>query len=214
MEQLALGALGGALLASNPANRGARVAARSTGLALIVYAASPILDRLIRAAGTRRRQVAFHSSIEIARPLPAVFAFFKDFENLPRVVGFVRSVADYQDGRSHWEAYGVGGRLLAWDMVVTKYVPNTVIGFESVPQSVVDVRVQLRFSLVSASRTRLEVETYFTPAATGFAEALLALLAVANERRLRAELDHVRFYLESVLPEESAPAAAAEREEP
>ena len=207
LEQVALGALGGALLAANPEHRGARSVARAAGLALIVYAASPLIGRVIRAAGARRRQVALRSAIEVDRPLPAVFAFFKDFENLPRVMGALRSVVDYQDGRSHWRAYTMAGNLVEWDVVVTKYVPNTVIGWESVPNSVVDVRVQLRFSPVSATRTRLDVEAYFSPATTGLSDALRALIAPGNERRLKSELDHVRFYLESVLPEESPTAA-------
>lgn len=209
LEHLALGALGGALLASNPEGRGARAIVRGAALALVVLAASPILDRLIRSAGTRRRRIALRSSIEVDRPLPAVFAFFKDFENLPRVLGDVHSVLDYQDGRSHWQAYTPAGRLIEWDVVVTKYVPNTVIGFESVPNSAVDVRTLLRFSPVTATRTRIDVETYFAPEMSGFADSLRALIAVANERRLKSELDHIRFYLESVLPEESAPATSA-----
>jgi uncharacterized membrane protein len=166
---------------------------------------------VIRAAGARRRRVALRSSIEVDRPLPAVFAFFKDFENLPRVVGALRSVTDYQDGRSHWQAYTLAGQVIEWDVVVTKYVPNTVIGWESTRTSPVDVRAQLRFTPVSATRTRIEVEVYFAPAATGLADAIRAFIAVANERRLKAELDHVRFYLESVLPEESPTAETVAR---
>jgi uncharacterized membrane protein len=206
LEQLALGALGGALLSANPQNRGARAVVRGAGLALIALAASPYLLRLIRIAGTRRRRVAMRSSIEVDRPLPAVFAFFKDFENLPRVVGSLRSVVDHQDGRSHWEAYTIGGHVVEWDVVVTKYVPNTVIGWESVPGSPVDVRAQLRFTPVTATRTRMDVEVYFSPPSSGLADALRALVVMANEPRLKAELDHVRFYLESVLPEESPTA--------
>jgi uncharacterized membrane protein len=208
LEHVALGALGGALLAAKPEHRGARTLVRGAGLALVAYAAAPIVSHLIRAAATRRRRVALRSSIEVDRPLPAVFAFFKDFENLPRVVGSLRSVVDYQDGRSHWQAYTPAGQLIEWDVVVTKYVPNSVIGWESTPNSPVDVRAQLRFTPVSATKTRIEVEVYFSPPATGFADALRAFIVVANERRLTAELDHLRFYLESVLPEESPTAAA------
>src|SRR5262249_20602187 len=156
----ALGALGGALLAADPENRAARTVVRAAGLALIAYAAGPLIDRAVRAAGARRRRIAFRSSFEVDRPLPAVFALFKDFENLPRVIGTVHSVVDYQDGRSHWVGYTPAGRQIEWDVVVTKYVPNTVIGWESTPSGPVDVRAQLRFSPVSATRTRVDIEVY------------------------------------------------------
>jgi uncharacterized membrane protein len=183
------------------------------GLALVAYAASPLLGQLILAAAGRRRRVALRSYIEVDRSLPAVFAFFKDFENLPRVIGSLRSVIDYEDGRSHWEAYTPTGQLMEWDSVVTKYVPNSVIGWESVPNSAVDVRAQLRFIPLTAMRTRMEVEVYFSPEAMGFADAIRTLIVSANERRLRAELDHLRFYLETVLPAD-APAPPAAAEEP
>jgi len=145
-------------------------------------------------------------SVVVDQPVPEVFDFFHDFENFPRVVRGLSRVVDHQDGRSHWEAYTLAGQVIEWDVVVTKYVPNTVIGWESTPNSPVDVRAQLRFTPVSATRTRIEVEVYFAPAATGLADAIRSFIAVANERRLKAELDHLRFYLESVLPEESPTA--------
>lgn len=209
MEHVALGALGGAFLAAEPDGRGARTLTRGVGLALIAYAASPLVARLIRRAGARRRDVALRSFVEIDRPLPGVFAFFKDFENLPRVVGALRSVVDYQDGRSHWEMYTPAGHLLEWDVVVTKYVPNTVIAWESKPNKTADLRGQLRFSPITPTRTRIDVEAYFSPAVTDLAEAVSALLAGPSEGRLRSELDHVRFYLESVLPPAPEPAPPA-----
>jgi hypothetical protein len=52
----------------------------------------------------------------------------------------------------------------------------------------------------------MDAEVYFSPPSSGLADALRALVVMANEPRLKAELDHVRFYLESVLPEESPTA--------
>lgn len=206
LEHVAIGALGGALLGAKPGGRGARTLARGAGLALIAYAAKPLIERLIRSAGAKRREVAFRSFVEVDRALPGVFTFFKDFENLPRVVGGLRSVIDYQDGRSHWEAYTPSGHLVEWDVVVTKYVPNTVIAWESTPNKVADLRGQLRFSPISPARTRIDVEVYFSPVVTNLADAVRALLAGPSERRIRGEFDHVRFYLESVLPPGPAPS--------
>ena len=71
------------------------------------------------------------SSIEVDRSVGEVFAFLNDFENFPRVIGNLRSVIDYQDGRAHWEAYTPTGHIVEWDTVVTKYVPRSVIAWES-----------------------------------------------------------------------------------
>src|SRR5689334_16655393 len=93
---LAVGLLGGAMLAFTGRNRRATVAMRLAGLALVGFAAAPVVERAVRRAGTRRRSIHLASEVEIERNVADVFAFFKNFENFPRVIGGVRSVIDYE----------------------------------------------------------------------------------------------------------------------
>ena len=43
-------------------------------------------------------------SITVARPRSEVYAFWRDFENLPRFMHHVESVQNLGGGRSHWVA--------------------------------------------------------------------------------------------------------------
>jgi uncharacterized membrane protein len=213
IPRIALGALGAVLFAAAPRRRPGGTLLRLAGLAMIGVAAAPTIDRGIRRAGVRRRNVAFHEAIEIDRPVADVFAFFKDFENFPKVIGALRSVTDYQDGRSHWAAYSPAGHIIEWDAVVTKYMPNNVIGWESVTRSVVESVGVARFSAVSASRTRLDLNLTYHPAQTTLGDAVRALVSPSFIASLRRDLEHVRFYLESLPPrvvEEPAPTKEAE----
>ena len=102
--------------------RAARAARRGRARAALARLAGLALDRRGRASRSCASafaepardgaRVACTSSIEIERPVADVFAFFKDFENFPRVIGVVRSVVDYQDGRSHWEVYTPSGGVV------------------------------------------------------------------------------------------------------
>jgi len=92
----------------------------------------------MRNAGAARRSVNIRTTIVVERPLKEVFEFCRDFENFPGIVDVLLSVEDTQDGRSHWAVRSPGGQALEWDATVTKYVPNTVIAWESVPGSVVE----------------------------------------------------------------------------
>lgn len=170
---------------------------RLAGLALIGVAAKPIVEAILQRAGQRRRTVDIRGSIEIARPVEDVFAFVKDFENLPLVVRSLRSVVDFQDGRSRWEAYSPSGDIIQWSSVVTKYVPNSVIAWESVPGEMVEARVAIRFAPVGPARTRLEVEASYRPAKTALRDAIRALATASLEDRVRKDMEHARFYLES-----------------
>jgi uncharacterized membrane protein len=145
------------------------------------------------------------------RPVAEVFAFFKDFENFPRVIGSVRSVLDYQDGRSHWELYTPSGAVVAWDAVVTKYVPNSVIAWESVVRSLVDSSGIVRFTALSPSRTRVDLTITHRPIQTTLKDAVRTLFAPQASHMIDRHLDRIRFYLES-LP--VAPTAEVDPDRP
>ena len=176
---------------------------RAIGAGLIAFAAQPLIEQRVQIAGDRRRQVSFKSIIDIERPVAEVFAFFKDFENFAHVIGGVRSVIDYQDGRSRWEVYSPSGGTLVWDAVVTKYLPNSVIAWESVPRSVVETGGVVRFTALAPRWTRLQLAFRYRPARTDLSDAVHSLLAPRASRRLRADLERTRFYIES-LPSETA----------
>jgi uncharacterized membrane protein len=205
---LTVAALGGALLigASPRGLRGSLM--RVTGATLLGVAARPLAVEQIRKAGARRRSLTAHTRLEIQRPVRDVFAFFKDFESFPRVMGSLRSVVDYQDGLSHWEMYTPSGGVVAWDVVVTKYVPNSVIGWESVPASDVEMRGLVRFMPVGASVTHVELEMTYHPVRTALNDALFALIRRQSHDRLYAALERARYYVESL------PAPLAEADEP
>jgi len=198
LDLLSVAALGGLLLGVSRKHGRSSPIARLAGLAMIAVAARPFVYAAIRRAGTKRRSVAVTSTIEIDRPVSDVFAFFKDFENFPRVIGSVRSVLDYQDGRSHWELYTPSGGIVEWDAVVTKYVPNSVIAWESVVRSLVESSGVVRFTALSPTRTRVDLSVTHRPLQTSLKDAARALFAPHPSAVIERHLDRIRFYLESL----------------
>ena len=196
---IALGLLGGALLAQPGGGRQTRRLLAFLGLSMIGYAARPLMRNWLVRRGAARRRIRLSTSLEIARPVSEVFAFCKDFENFPRVFGSLKSVTDYQDGRSHWEGYSSSGDPVAWDAIVTKYVPNVVIGWSSVPGSDVESSGIIRFAATEKG-TRLRVEIVYTPGETDLGEAIRALATQSREHQIRDELARAAFYIESLPP--------------
>jgi len=194
--RLAVGVVGGVLLAQESKRRGAL--ARLVGLGLVLGAAEPLLRRWLVRQGSARRRVRLRTTVEIARPVQEVFSFCKDFENFPRIIGSLRSVIDYQDGRSHWQGYTPSGDIVEWDVVVTKYVPNSVIAWSSVPQSDVTTTGVLRFAATPAGGTRLAIELTYVPADTGLSDALHAIATQPRQEQIRADIERAAFYIESL----------------
>jgi len=197
-QHLVEAVIAGALLGYAQGRGGGRrrgVAARLTASALLLAAFAPELTRQLLRVGAARRRVHLRKTIEIDRPVPEVFSFCRDFENFPRVVQSLRRVTDYQDGRSCWEVISPSGDVLSWNSEVTKYVPNVVIAWRSVPGSVVDCNGLIRFSPSARGGTRLRIEVDYDPCHTGISDAVRALFDVPRTEQLEADLSRANFYL-------------------
>lgn len=168
-------------------NRGKRWR-RTAGAAVIAGMMTPTVLRWVRRAGAARRAVDLRMTVLVERPVHEVFEFCRDFENFAEVVNVPIEVVDSQDGRSHWSVRSPGGHAIEWDAVVTKYVPNSVIGWSSVPGSEVEASGLMRFSPLSPTETRVDLALRYLPGHTGLAEAIRALISQRNDRRIRSEL--------------------------
>lgn len=127
-------------------------------------------------------------SVVVERPVGEVFEFCRDFENFPQITDVLLSVEDSQDGRSRWSVRSPSGRAIGWDAVVTKYVPNSVIAWESVPGSAVVAGGLMRFAPLSPNETRVDIRLTYRPLRTDLFEAIHALVMPSNTQRLRSEV--------------------------
>jgi len=71
-------------------------------------------------------------TITVARPRDEVYAFWRDFENLPRFMRYVESVENIDGNRSHWVAKSVGGRDVEWDAELVEDRHNERISWRTV----------------------------------------------------------------------------------
>ena len=183
--------------------RWVRIAAATS----IAGAAVPSVLHWLRRTGSKRRSVDMRMTVVVERPVNEVFEFCRDFENFPKIVDVLLSVEDSQDGRSHWAVRSPTGQTIEWDAIVTKYVPNAVMAWESVPGSVVRAGGMMRFSPLSAQETRIDVSLTYQPLRTGLNEALHALVSSPNTRRIRGELTKAAREVSATAP---APEPASE----
>jgi uncharacterized membrane protein len=168
---------------------------RLAGTAVILAAAVPKVLRWLRLAGAARRTVDMRMTVVIQRPIADVFEFCRDFENFPQITDILLSVEDSQDGRSHWAVRSPTGHAVEWDATVTKYVPNSVLAWESVPGSNVLATGLMRFFPLSPTATRVDMTITYRPRRTALAEAIRALAAPSNTTRIRTELAHASHEL-------------------
>jgi uncharacterized membrane protein len=73
-------------------------------------------------------------AITVGHPRDAVYAFWRDFENLPRFMYHLQFVEDLGSGRSHWVARAPAGRTVEWDAEIVEDVPGERIAWRTIDQ--------------------------------------------------------------------------------
>jgi uncharacterized membrane protein len=73
---------------------------------------------------------AIEATITIRRPVEEVFAFYRDFRNLPSFLGDVMAVEPIDLVRSRWTIQGPLGIRAHWTTTVTEERPNELIRYE------------------------------------------------------------------------------------
>ena len=84
-------------------------------------------------AAESRGPIQVTHSITIDRPREQLYAFWRDFENLPRFMASLKSVRTTDAGRSHWVARGPMGKSVEWDAEVIHEHPDSRIEWRSLP---------------------------------------------------------------------------------
>ncbi|MHB1262830.1 MAG: SRPBCC family protein [Gemmatimonadaceae bacterium] len=184
-----LGTLAGsALVAIGARRRGASGAAVGVAGAALLALNLPSLAGALVEAGARRYEVALRETLVFDRPIAELFAFCANFEHFPEIVSSLERVVDFDNGRSRWTLRTPAGRVVEWDAMVTKYLPQQVIAWESVAGSPVRSSGLFRFRALAPDRTLVDVTLRFAPVRVSAVDALASLLAPPRSRRLRTDL--------------------------
>jgi uncharacterized membrane protein len=104
------------------------------------------------------------NSLIINRAPEELYQYWRDFENLPRIMKHLESVRTTGEGRSHWVAKAPAGTTVEWDAEVTEDRPNELIAWRSLEGSQVENSGSVRFETAPGNRgTIVKVEINYTP---------------------------------------------------
>ncbi|WP_406696340.1 SRPBCC family protein [Singulisphaera sp. Ch08] len=105
------------------------------------------------------REIDVTGSITINRPAEELYRFWRNFENLPRIMTHLESVQVTGDRRSHWKAKAPVGSTVEWDAEITEDRPNELIAWRSLEGADVENSGAVRFVPAPGGRgTEVHVE--------------------------------------------------------
>jgi uncharacterized membrane protein len=151
---------------------------------------------LIVRAQRGRRGIGFTRSLHINAPLSEVFAFWRNFENFPRIMRNVKAVHRNLDGSWHWQVAGPLGKTVHWDSEVTQYLPYHGIAWESDFDSEVEHSGLVLFQQ-EASGTRLQIEMTYRPPAGVLGHAVATLFGKDPQSEMDEDLARLKDHLEA-----------------
>jgi len=137
-------------------------------------------------------------SVTINRQPQELYAFWRNFENLPRVMKHIASVQCLDDNRSHWKARRSDERFVEWDAEVINERENELIAWESLEGSDVRQAGTVRFTAAPGdlgTEVKLTIE-YEVPGGF-FTNALAKLLKRSPEQQIQEDLRHFKQLMET-----------------
>ncbi|PYP78288.1 MAG: hypothetical protein DMD35_11810 [Gemmatimonadetes bacterium] len=171
----------------------------STGAADTVLRATARDDVTSRAATVNaRRAVKVERSVTIERPREELFAFWRDFENLPRFMEHLVSVRVESPTRTRWKARAPAGRTVEWDAEIVNEVPNEIIAWKSVGEPDVANAGSVHFSDAPGDRgTIVRVILDYEPPAGRVGAMLSHFFSEEPEHQIREDLRKFKQLMET-----------------
>ena len=210
-ERLVSGLAGAALLALTLRKKRFRplLLPVATGLiakAFTGYSAKRALKGLSRgkaivspvASVGRGQGVKVERSVTINRPVVEVYRFWRNFENLPRFMDHLESVAIIDESRSHWVAKGPAGTRVEWDAVIHNEVDDELIAWRSLPGSEVNHAGSVHFTpTVNGTCTDVRVVLSYEPPAGRVGAAVAKLLGEEPSKQVDEDLRRFKQVMDS-----------------
>lgn len=193
---LSRGTLGGLALA---AVGGAFVYRAVTGTCQ-VYKALGIDTASHRASHTSipaEHGVRIDEGVTVRRPVSEVYHYWRDLENLPKIMDHIESITSIGPRKYHWVVKGPLGHRVEWDAEVHTERENELISWRSVAGSEVDTAGSVHFRPAPEGGTGIYVTLKYNPPAGKVGAALSRLLGEDPKRQIRDDLNQFKLFMET-----------------
>jgi uncharacterized membrane protein len=145
-----------------------------------------------------RKAVKVEHSVMIGRPRNELYAFWHNFENLPRFMDHLVAVRVESPSRSHWKAKAPAGQTVEWDAELVNDVPDTIIAWKSVGDTTVPNAGAVNFSDAPGGRgTIVKVSLDYEPPAGKLGAAVARLFAEEPDNQVRDDLRRFKQLMET-----------------
>lgn len=142
------------------------------------------------------RGVLVEESVSVSRSPQELYRFWRNLENLPRVMRHLESVERITDTISRWRAKGPAGLSVEWNAEIHNDVPDKLIGWRSLDGSDVISAGSVNFEPTGRG-TRVRVRLQYSPPGGKAGDALARLVGRDAATEIREDLRRFKQDVES-----------------
>jgi uncharacterized membrane protein len=138
-----------------------------------------------------------HKTITVERPVEEVYAFWRNFTNLPQFMEHLESVQVLEGGRSRWRAKAAGVAPVEWEAETVDDVENERISWRSVDTKTLYNAGTVHFRSTRDGGTVVTVEMQYAPTGGLIGSAVLKLFRKQPSQQVGDDLRRFKQVLET-----------------
>lgn len=144
------------------------------------------------------KAIRVQHSVTVNRPRAELYRFWRDFENLPRIMRHLRSVEILDGRRSRWTARAPGGTTVEWVAVVNNEIANELIAWKSAESATVPNAGSVHFrDSLDGRGTEIRVLLEYDPPAGKLGSLIAKLFGEEPDQQVREDLQRFKTLMES-----------------
>jgi uncharacterized membrane protein len=150
----------------------------------------------VSVSGERGTKV--EKSVRINRPASELYAFWRNFENLPQFMQHLESVTPAGSNRTHWVVKGPAGTSVSWDAEVYNEKPGEMIAWRTLEGSTVAHAGSVRFEETGGGSTLVRVSLKYDPPGGMLGSYVAGLFGENPEQQIEDDLGRFKQLMESM----------------
>jgi uncharacterized membrane protein len=141
--------------------------------------------------------IKIEKSVVIRRSPEELYRFWRNFENLPRVMSHLKKVTMTHGKRSHWEAKGPAGTTVQWDAELIDDKENEMISWKALEKADVPNTGSVHFIRIPGDMaTEVRVMIQYDPPAGKLGAAIARLLGEDPSQQVEEDLRRFKEVME------------------
>ncbi|HVW94955.1 MAG TPA: SRPBCC family protein [Mucilaginibacter sp.] len=146
---------------------------------------------------TAPANINIRSSFTIDKPRTEVYSFWRKLDNLPLFMNHLENVEVIDESRSHWVLkLPTGVATVSWDAEIVHDDPGYMIGWSSLPDSIIDNAGKIRFRDTVDGGTLVDVAISYQPPAGGLGYSLAHIFNPVFKKMVDDDVQNFKQYMD------------------